>query len=164
MRNMKWVDNLRDMGFRPASACKKADLYYLWIRRCKGTNYYEYISVMVDDVIIFSHQPKLAIESIINLLFNYDFKGGAGEPEYLLHGTPLDYPPPMITPTPPIPPEPPPSWILLFFCKESCPKVPKACSLVYIFYSVFPGLRGHWEICRNFVNQILHFFAGMVRR
>ena len=105
---MKWTDNLQGLGFRPCKA--KPDL---WMR-CRGGNYNEYISVMVDDLIIFSHQPKLAIESIIDLLFNYDFKGGAGEPEYLLHGTPLDYPPPMITPTPPIPPEPPPSWILLF--------------------------------------------------
>ena len=103
---MKWGNNLLllgDMGFRPS----KADPDF-WMRCTKG-NYYEYIFVMVDDLIIFSREPKLTIESII-YLFNYGLKGGGRETEHLLH-TPLDDMPPMITPIPSIPPEPPPEGI-----------------------------------------------------
>ena len=100
---MMWADKLRGMGFRPL--CKANP--DLWMRS-KG-KYFEYISVMVDDLILFSrsHQPELTIASIIYLFSKYDLKG-VGEPEYLLH-THLDDPLPMITPSPSIPPEPPPS-------------------------------------------------------
>ena len=104
-----WADKLRDMGFRPV--CKANP--DLWMQR-KG-KYFEYISVMVDDLILFSrsHQPELKIASIIYLFSKYDLKG-VGEPEYLLLHNPLDdTPPPMITPAPPIPPEPPPRKVTL---------------------------------------------------
>jgi len=103
---MKWPDNLLlvDMGFRPCKAYPD-----LWMRR--KANYYEYVVVMVDDLLVFSREPELIIEPIIDhaalYLFNYDLKG-AGQDEYLLH-TPLNDMPPMITPAPSIPPEPPPS-------------------------------------------------------
>ena len=101
MWHMKWNSILKDMGFRPCKAEPN-----LWMR-CKG-NYYEYVSVMIDDVIIFSHQQNLIIESIINL-FNDDLKEvGFGEPGYILHAPPNDDPPPRNTLPPPIPPEPPP--------------------------------------------------------
>jgi len=102
---MKWADNLLlvDMGFRPCKAYPD-----LWMRR--KANYYEYVVVMVDDLLVFSREPELIIEPIIDhaalYLFNYDLKG-AGQDEYLLH-TPLNDMPPMITPAPSIPPEPPP--------------------------------------------------------
>ena len=98
---MKWADNLillQNMGFRPCKA--GPDLWML----CRG-NYYEYISVMVDDLIIFSAEPELKIESII-YLFNYDLKKVV-ESDNLLH-PPLNGPPPVLTPAPSIPPEPPP--------------------------------------------------------
>ena len=103
---MKWTDNLilllGDMGFRP---CKADPDLCLWMRSKKQGNYttnYEYISVMVDDLIFFSCET----EHIIYLLLNYDLKE-IGEPDYLLH-TPLDHMPPKIIPAPSIPPEPPP--------------------------------------------------------
>ena len=101
---MKWADNLLvDMGFRPCKAYPD-----LWMR--SKANYYEYVAVMVDDLLVFSREPELIIEPIIDhaasYLFNYDLNG-AGQDEYLLH-TPLNDMPPMIIPAPSIPPEPPP--------------------------------------------------------
>ena len=72
---MMWTDNLQGIGFRPFKAEP-----HLWMR-CRG-NYYEYISVMVDDLLIFSKEPELTVESII-YLFNFNWKG-VGEPEYFL--------------------------------------------------------------------------------
>jgi hypothetical protein len=71
--HQKFADNLRDMGFRPCQAD-----YDFWIRS-RGDSY-DYIAVMVDDLLIFSKDP----DSIINPLkkiYNYELKG-VGEPDY----------------------------------------------------------------------------------
>jgi len=55
--NMKLADNLRSMGFRPCKADPN-----LWMRR--KADYYEYVAVMVDDLLVFSQEP---VELIMEL-------------------------------------------------------------------------------------------------
>ena len=93
MRHTKWAeDYLRDMGFRPCEAYPD-----LWMRR--KANYYEYVAVMVDDLLVFSQEPELIMEQ----------KAAAATiPTNTLLAISPTMMPPMITPAPPIPPEPPP--------------------------------------------------------
>ena len=69
----KLADHLYDMGFLPS----KAD-YNLWIR--PREDHYEYIAVIVDDLLIMSKNPK-SITSTLSDVFNYKLKG-VGLPEY----------------------------------------------------------------------------------
>ena len=71
--HQKFSDNLRKMGFRPC----RAD-FDLWMRD-RG-DYYEYIAVMVDDLLIFSKKPDEIIEPL-KAIWKYELKG-VGEPEY----------------------------------------------------------------------------------
>ena len=68
-KSMKWANNLllADMGFRPCKAYPD-----LWMRR--KANYYEYVAVMVDDLLVFSREPELIIEPIIDHAASYLFK------------------------------------------------------------------------------------------
>ena len=54
---MMLADNLRGMGFRPCKADPN-----LWMRR--KADYYEYVAVMVDDLLVFSQEP---VELIMEL-------------------------------------------------------------------------------------------------
>lgn len=71
--HQQFADNLRSMGFRPC----KAD-HDLWIRD-RG-DYYEYVAVIVDDLLIFSKTPEDVIEPIKQVC-GYELKG-VGIPEY----------------------------------------------------------------------------------
>lgn len=73
MWHQKLSDNLRDMGFRPCHAD-----FDLWMRD-RG-DHYEYIAVMVDDLLIFSKEPLLIIEPL-QKIWGYSLKG-VGSPEY----------------------------------------------------------------------------------
>ena len=55
--NMTLADNLRGMGFRLCKADPN-----LWMRR--KADYYEYVAVMVDDLLVFSQEP---VELIMEL-------------------------------------------------------------------------------------------------
>ena len=73
MWHLKLADNLREMGFIPCQA--DCDFWY----RPVG-NHYEYIAVIVDDLLIFSQDPEAIIKTLEN---NYKYKlGGVGVPEY----------------------------------------------------------------------------------
>ena len=73
MWHQKFCDNLRDLGFRPYYAD-----FDLWMRY-RG-NHYEYISVMVDDLLILIKEPGLIVKSLQEI-WGYELKGVA-EPEY----------------------------------------------------------------------------------
>ena len=88
---MKLADNLRSMGFRPCKADPN-----LWMRR--KADYYEYVAVMVDDLLVFSQEP-------VELIMELKTASNIQNQNTLLVLSPM---PPMITPAPPIPPEPPP--------------------------------------------------------
>ena len=92
--NMTLADNLRGMGFRPCKAYPD-----LWMRR--KADYYEYVAVMVDDLLVFSQEP-------VELIMELKTASTIQNQNTLLALSPM---PPMITPAPPIPPEPPPSPI-----------------------------------------------------
>lgn len=66
-------DTLREMGF----VRSKAD-YDLWMR--KREDHYEYIAVIVDDLLIFSKNPEEIIEPLQEI-YGFELKG-VGEPEY----------------------------------------------------------------------------------
>jgi hypothetical protein len=73
MWHLKLADNLREMGFMPCQA--DCDFWY----RPVGTHY-EYIAVIVDDLLIFSRNPDEIIETLQTC---YKYKlGGVGTPEY----------------------------------------------------------------------------------
>ena len=97
MRHTNWAeDYLRDMGFRPCEAYPD-----LWMRmRRRKADCYEYVAVMVDDLLVFSQEPELIMEQ----------KAAAATtiPTNTLLAISPTMMPPMITPAPPIPPEPPP--------------------------------------------------------
>ena len=69
----KLAENLREMGFKPT----QADCDF-WIRECE--DYYEYIAVIVDDLLIFSRDPDSIIDTL-KTKYNYKL-GGVGSPEY----------------------------------------------------------------------------------
>ena len=73
MWHQKLADSLRGMGFVPS----KAD-YDLWLRARE--DHYEYIAVIVDDLLVFSKEPHLIIESLKEVS-GYELKG-VGVPEY----------------------------------------------------------------------------------
>ena len=71
--HQKCADSPRDMGFVPS----KAD-YDLWMRQ-RG-DHYEYVAVLVDDLLVFSREPETIIGPLEDL-YKYELKG-VGEPEY----------------------------------------------------------------------------------
>ena len=73
MWHQKLSDTLRAMGFVPS----KAD-YDLWMRAC--VDHYEYIAVIVDDLLVFSKDPSTVIGPLKEI-YNFELKG-VGEPEY----------------------------------------------------------------------------------
>ena len=73
MWHQTFSDNLRIMDFKQC----KAD-YDLWIRDCK--DHYEYIAVMVDDILVFSKEPESIIKYIKDI-YGYELNG-VGSPEY----------------------------------------------------------------------------------
>ena len=73
MWHQKLADNLHEMGFLPCQA--DCDFWY----RPEG-NHYEYIAVIVDDLLIFSQKPQRIIDTLEE---NYKYKlSGVGTPEY----------------------------------------------------------------------------------
>ena len=67
----KLADNLRSMGLRTADTD-------LWM--CDRGDYYEFIAVLVDDLLIFTREPNKVIEPL-RKVFMYELKG-LGSPEY----------------------------------------------------------------------------------
>lgn len=68
---IKLSRNIREMGFTPIQAD------YDFYRRDMG-EYYGYLAVIVDDLLIFSHNPQEIIDAFTNI---YELKG-VGTPEY----------------------------------------------------------------------------------
>jgi hypothetical protein len=81
MWHAKLAENLRDMGYRPT----KAD-YDCWIRE-RG-DHYEYVAVIVDDLLVFSHEPNTVIQPLQEI-YGYTLKG-VGVPEYY-NGADVEY-------------------------------------------------------------------------
>ena len=73
MWHLKLADNLREMGFQ---SCQ-ADCDF-WYREME--DHYEYIAVIVDDLLIFSRDPDSIIDTL-KTKYNYKL-GGVGSPEY----------------------------------------------------------------------------------
>jgi hypothetical protein len=73
MWHLQLADNLRDMGYRPT----KAD-YDCWIR--ENEDHYEYVAVIVDDLLVFSREPNTVIQPLKEI-YGYTLKG-VGIPEY----------------------------------------------------------------------------------
>ena len=71
--HQKLAENLREMGFRPCQAD-----YDFWIR--KRSNHYDYIAVMVDDLLIFSLEPKTILKPLQEI-YGYGLKG-VGSPQF----------------------------------------------------------------------------------
>jgi hypothetical protein len=57
MWHLQLAENLRDMGYRPT----KAD-YDCWIRDMD--DHYEYVAVIVDDLLVFSRDPSTVIQPL----------------------------------------------------------------------------------------------------
>jgi hypothetical protein len=57
MWHLQLAENLRDMGYRPT----KADYDY-WIRDMD--DHYEYVAVIVDDLLVFSRDPSTVIQPL----------------------------------------------------------------------------------------------------
>ena len=57
MWHQKFSKSLRDMGFRPCLADSD-----LWMR--DASDYYEYVAIIVDDLLVISKQPELIIEPL----------------------------------------------------------------------------------------------------
>ena len=74
MWHRKFAENLRDMGFLPMRADPDFHL------RQTENGEYEYIAVIVDDLLVFSKKPYDIID-IITKKYKYDLKG-IGTPEY----------------------------------------------------------------------------------
>jgi hypothetical protein len=73
----KLADSMIAMGFRPS----KAD-YNIWMR--KQDSHYEYVAVVVDDLLIFSENPQGIIGPLLDVS-KYEMKG-VGTPEYFSGG------------------------------------------------------------------------------
>jgi hypothetical protein len=72
-------DHLRSMGFTPSRA--DMDMWYRKQRRPNGSEYYEYLAVYVDDVLIVSHDPQAIVKEIEAKPF--ELKGGGAPDTYL---------------------------------------------------------------------------------
>jgi hypothetical protein len=73
MWHQKLAQNLRDLGFSPCPAS-----YDLWLRDMG--DHYEYIAVIVDDLLVFSRDPTRILETLKS---NCGYKmSGVGVPEY----------------------------------------------------------------------------------
>ena len=87
MFHKKLSDDLLSMGFTPSYAH-----YDLWMRQCanddKSEFWYEYVAVIVDDLLIFSRDPETFIH-VLRTKFDYELKG-VGVPEYY-SGADLSY-------------------------------------------------------------------------
>ncbi len=73
MWHQKLADSLHAMGFEPSKAH-----YDLWMRQRK--DHYEYVAVLVDDLLVFSKKPGEIIEPL-KAVNGYELKG-VGQPEY----------------------------------------------------------------------------------
>ena len=73
MWHQKLADSLFAMGIAPSKA-----QYDLWMR--KKPDHYEYIAVLVDDLLVFSKSPSDIIEPLRDV-YGYELKG-VGVPEY----------------------------------------------------------------------------------
>jgi hypothetical protein len=73
MWHRQLADNLRNIGYRPTEAD-----YDCWIRDVG--DHYEYVAVIVDDLLIFSKDPQTVIQPL-KQIFKYTLKG-VGVPEY----------------------------------------------------------------------------------
>ena len=71
MWHQKFFDNIRDMGSWPCYSD-----FDLWI--IDRGDYYEYIAVMVDDILIFSKYPHEIIGPIQDI-WKYELKGVRGQ-------------------------------------------------------------------------------------
>ena len=69
----KLAQNIRDMGFRPIPAD-----YDFYLREVNAS--YEYIAVIVDDLLILSKDPQPILDTLTEL-YGYELKG-VGIPEY----------------------------------------------------------------------------------
>ena len=72
-------DHLKGMGFAPSRA--DMDMWYRRQKRPDGTEYYEYLVVYVDDVLIVSHAPQEIVDAIAAR--PYELKGGGAPDTYL---------------------------------------------------------------------------------
>ena len=73
MWHQKLAENLREMGYKPCeSDCD------FWIR--ENTDHYEYIAVIVDDLLVFSKEPEIVIGQLQDI-YKYTLSG-VGTPEY----------------------------------------------------------------------------------
>jgi len=72
-------DTLRGMGFVPSRA--DMDMWYRRQKKADGTEYYEYLVVYVDDVLIVSHDPQSIVSAISSR--PYELKGGGAPDTYL---------------------------------------------------------------------------------
>ena len=77
----QFSDHLRSMGFTPSLS--DMDMWMRRQQRPDDTEYYEYLVVYVDDVLIVSHNPQAIVDAIS---VRYDLKGG-GAPETYLGAT-----------------------------------------------------------------------------
>jgi hypothetical protein len=55
-------ETLYGMGFKPSLA--DADVWYKAACKDNGFEYYEYILVYVDDILVISHRPRTVMETI----------------------------------------------------------------------------------------------------
>ena len=73
MWHQKLADSLYAMGFKPSKAH-----YDLWMRKME--DHYEYVAVLVDDLLIFSKNPSGILHPLRDI-YGYELKG-VGQPEY----------------------------------------------------------------------------------
>ena len=73
MWHRKFASNLKEMGFSPCEAD-----HYFWMKEKK--DHYEFIAVIVDDLLVFSRNAMEIIEKI-KKDYKYKLKG-VGTPEY----------------------------------------------------------------------------------
>ena len=73
MWHQKLADNLREMGYTPCEAD-----YDFWIRG--RDDHYEYVAVIVDDLLVFSRKPEETI-GLLQQIYKYTLTG-VGSPEY----------------------------------------------------------------------------------
>jgi hypothetical protein len=77
------AQTLHDLGFK--SSLADPDVWYKPATKPDGFQYYEYVLIYVDDILVFSHQPKITMAALGTL---YRLKDGSiGKPERYLGAT-----------------------------------------------------------------------------